>query len=116
MKNERETGRRHINEDTKFQQQANKNNRTLKIQQGLRQRHPDRVLNQYDGIMNTTSSASSLWEQALLYETKKVEFPKEFRPRDDTDGMTNQMGVVTTALDNYKASKNKLGRMHLIGV
>ena len=116
MKNELETGRRHINEGTKFQQEANKDNRTLRIQQGLRRRHPDRVLNQYDGIMKTTSSASSMWEKALLHETKRVEMPKDFRPRDDTEGMTNQMGVVTTALDNYKASKNKLQRMHLIGV
>lgn len=66
--------------------------------------------------MKTTSSASSLWEKALLYETKRVDMPKDFRPQGDSDGMVNQMGVVSTALDNYKASKNKFQRMHLVGV
>ena len=116
LKSEMETGRRHIDENSAFQKRANKQNKMLQIQQGLRRRHPNRVLSQYQGIMKTTSSAASLWEKALLYETKKVDMPKDFRPRDDTDGMVNQMGVVSTALDNYKASKNKFQRMHLVGV
>jgi ribosomal protein L35AE/L33A len=116
LKMEMETGRRHVNEGSKYQQRVRKQNKMLSIQQGFRRRHPNRVLNQYQGIVKTTSSASSLWEKALQYETKRVDMPKDFRPRDDTDGMVNQMGVVTTALDNYKASRNKFQRMHLIGV
>ena len=113
---EMETGRRHVNEDNKFQRTANRANRSLAIQQGVRRRHPHRVLNQFDGVMKTTSSAALTWEQAMTHETKRVDMPKEFRPRDDSDGMVNQMGVVTTALDNYKASRGKFQRMHLVGV
>jgi len=113
---EMETGRRHVNEDNKFQRTANRSNRSLAIQQGVRRRHPHRVLNQFDGVMKTTSSAALTWEQAMTHETKRVDMPKEFRPRDDSDGMVNQMGVVTTALDNYKASRGKFQRMHLVGV
>ncbi len=111
-----ETGRRHVNEGTQFQQQANRANRTLAISQGVRRRHPHRVLNQFHGINATTSSAASTWEQALVYETKRVELPKEFIPKGDDDGMVNQLGIVTTALENYKASKGKFSRLHLIGV
>ena len=116
MRREMETGRRHINEGTKFQQTANRQNRQLAINQGLRRRHPHRVLNQFDGIMKTTSSAAMTWEQAMLHETKRVDLPKDFRPKDDMEGMSNQVGIVTTALDNYKASRGKFERMHLVGV
>ena len=116
MRRELETGRRHVNEGTKFQQDANRVNRQLEISQGFRRRHPKRVLNQFDGIMKSTSSAAMSWEQAMTHETKRVDMPKEFQPRDDSDGMVNQMGVVTTALDNYKSSRGKFERMHLIGV
>ena len=116
MRRELETGRRHINEGTKFQQNANKVNRYLGISQGLRRRHPHQVLGQFHGIMKSTSSAAMTWEKAMIHETKRVELPKEFRPKDDMEGMANQVGIVTTALDNYKASKAKFARMHLVNV
>jgi hypothetical protein len=111
-----ETGRRHVDEGTSFQRNANKANKMLGIQQGFRQRHPHSVLGQYDGVMKTTSTAASSWEKALLHETTRTEMPKEFRVSGDSDGMVNQVGVVTTALENYKASKGKFSRMHMIGV
>ena len=116
QKQAKETGRRHVDEGTSFQRNANKANKMLGIQQGFRQRHPHSVLGQYDGVMKTTSTAASSWEKALLHETTRTEMPKEFRVSGDSDGMVNQVGVVTTALDNYKASKGKFSRFHLIGV
>lgn len=116
LRGELETGRRHVNEGTKFQQQANRTFNNLAIKQGLRRRHPHRVLNQFDGVYKTTSSAAMTWEKALLHETKRVDLPKDFRPKDDSEGMVNQMGIVTTALDNYKASRGKFERLHLVGV
>ena len=113
---ELETGRRHVNEGTKFQRDANRKNRHFQIQQGLRRRHPGRVLNQFAGVYKSTSHAKNQWEQALLYETKRVDLPKDFRPKGDTDGMVNQIGLVTTALENYKSSRGKFERMHLVGV
>jgi len=90
--------------------------RALEIKQGWRRRHPNRVLNQFTGVVDTTTTASSKWEEAMLYDTKRVELPQEFRPDSETDGMSNQLGVVTAALDNYKSSKEKLKRMYLVGV
>lgn len=94
----------------------NTQGRALEIKQGWRRRHPQRVLSQFAGITDTTSTASSKWEEAMIHGTKRVELPKEFRPEGDSDGMSNQLGVVTAALDNYKASKQKLKRMYLVGV
>lgn len=115
-KNGKMTGRRHVTENSKFQRDAIKGNARLRISQGLRRRHPDRVLNQFRGISETTGESASLWEKALLYEDARVQMPKEFRVVGDSDGMTNQMGVVSVALDNYKASKQKFSRLHLVGV
>lgn len=110
-----QNGRRHVNEGTAFQRRANRADRVLTIQQGFRRRHPKRVLSQYDGVYNTTSDASSSWEKAMLHETERVDLPKEFRPNKDTMGMTNQLGIVTTAADNYKKHRKKLERMFLVG-
>ena len=113
---ERETGRRQIQDGNKYQQRALRTNRGFTIQQGKRVRHPARVLNQYDAVNATTSDAGTTWEAALMHETKRVELPKEFQSKGDDEMMANQMGIVTTALDNYQASKNKLQRMHLVNI
>lgn len=110
-----ETGHTHVNESSQFQRDANRLNKQMAIQQGVRRRHPHRVLGQFQGVNSTTSSASTMWEQALVHETKKVDMPQDFRPKGDTEGMSNQMGLVSTALENYKNSKNKLQRLHLVG-
>lgn len=94
----------------------NTQGRALAINQGWRRRHPTRVLNQFKGVVSTTSDASSKWEEALIHDTKRVELPQEFQPQGTMDGMTNQLGIVTAAFENYKASKNKLQRLHLVGV
>jgi hypothetical protein len=111
-----ETGRRHVEEDSHWQTELTKSNKSLRITQGLRRRHPKRVLNRFKGVTSSSSKASSLWEKALTYETKRVEMPKEFQVVGDSDGMVNQMGVVSVALDNYKASKKKFQRLHLVNV
>ena len=111
-----ETGRRHIQEDTKFQRRTTRDNRSLRIQQGLRRRHPGTVLNRFQGVNSTSTQSASLWEKALIHETKRVDMPREFQVVGDSDGMVNQMGIVSVALDNYKASKQKFSRLHLVGV
>jgi hypothetical protein len=111
-----ESGRRRIDDDTPYQRKANKQYKMLAIQQGFRRRHPSRVLNQYHGVNKTTSTAATSWEKALLHETKRTELPREFRPKKDEEGMVNQLGVVSVALDNYKSSRGKFERMHMVGV
>jgi hypothetical protein len=111
-----ETGRRIIHENSNFQRKATRDAKALRITQGLRYRHPDRVLHQFKGVTSTSSESASLWEKSLIDQTKRVEMPKEYSVSGDAGGMVNQMGIVSVALDNYKASKNKFSRLHLVNV
>lgn len=49
-----------------------------------------------------------------MHEQQRVEIPQEYKPKDG--GMVaNQVGVVTTALDNYTKSKGKFTRVTPVG-
>lgn len=116
LQDEQSTGQFQVHENNGFDRAAARRNKMFEIRQGIHRRHPSRVLHQFEGVVNTTSSASTLWEQALLHDTKRASLPQDFRPKNDVNGMANQMGVVTTALENYRNSRGKLERMHLVGV
>ena len=114
-----DTGRRannSTNQENPFKRNVEQHTRKLAIKQGTRQRHPDHVLHQFTGINNTTSKASTQWEDALMYENKRVEFPDEFMPHGDTEEMANQLGVAPIAMQNYKLSQPLLDQMHVVGV
>lgn len=115
LSQEKDTGRRQI-EENPLRQSSKYNSRSYMIKQGIRRRHPHRVLHQFDGVRQGTDTAGSLWEQALMHENERTELPKEFQPKDDAQGMANQMGLLTTAMDNYRKSKNKLQRLFLVNV
>lgn len=110
---EMESGK-YENTNSAFSRGATRANRQFQIRQGKRRRHPDSVLNQFQTIKTETTNAHSAWEKALLHEQKRIEVPSEYRARDS--GMVaNQLGVVTTALDNYMKSKQKLERVAPVG-
>lgn len=116
-----ENGQRKVLENTRFQNNALAADSKFNIKQGHRRRHPNRVLHQFSGISETTSSATTQWEEAMLYETKRTELPKEYTPKGDTEGLTNQLGIANVSTKNFKDvhKKNRLGklqRMHLVGV
>ena len=112
QKNLVENGR--SDRSTQFSRSMNAQNRQLQIKQGKRRRHPDRVLHQFQVIKQETDSANSVWEQALLHEQERTEIPMDYKTKDG--GMvSNQMGLVTTALDNYTRSKGKLERVTPVG-
>ena len=83
--------------------------------QGVRRRHPDRVLAQFAQIVKETSNAQSAWEQALMHEQERTEVPEEYKT-NDAGMIVNQTGLVTTALDNFTKSKGKFERTVLTGV
>lgn len=111
-----ETGRQKVNEGTPFQRNASKATRAFQIQSGVRRRHPDQVLNQFKAAYDKTSKASEAFDKSMRWETERYDMPKDFRPQNDIMGLSTQLGVVTTADTNYRNSKNKLERMHLVGV
>ena len=112
-KTEVETGK-YENTHTKFSQGAREANRIFQIKQGRRRRHPDRVLAQFDQITKETENASSAWEKALMHEQQRVEVPTEYKAKDSSM-VANQVGLVTTAMDNYVKSKGKFERIAPVG-
>lgn len=86
------------------------------IQQGKRQRHPEAVLHQFKTIVADTEKIDSVWEKMFHEENERTMIPKEYTMSgQDTGMMVNQMGLVNTALDNFKRSKAKLKRMVMYG-
>ena len=112
-KTEVETGK-YENTHTKLSRNARETNRIFQIRQGRRRRHPDRVLAQFEQITKETEHASSAWEKALMHEQQRVEIPSEYKAKDR--GMVaNQVGLITTAMDNYIKSKGKFERVAPVG-
>lgn len=112
-KQEKETGK-YANKTNSFARGQYEANRIFQIKQGRRRRHPHRVLAQFEQITKETENASSAWEKALMHEQQRVEVPQEYKAKDS--GMVaNQVGLVTTALDNYTKSKSKFERVAPVG-
>lgn len=102
------------NEHNTFGKNAREANRIFQIKQGRRRRHPRRVLAQFEQIVKETENASSAWEKALMHEQQRVEVPQDYKAKDS--GMVaNQVGLITTALDNYMKSKGKFERVAPVG-
>jgi hypothetical protein len=108
-----ETGK-HENETTVYGKQQREINKIFQIKQGRRRRHPDRVLAQFKQIVDQTENASSAWEKALMHEQQRVEVPQEYKA-GDSGMVANQVGLVTTALDNFMKSKSKFERVAPVG-
>ena len=106
-----ETGKDRVVDGNKFHREANRNYRGFAIRQGVRRRHPDRVLAQFASIVEETSNAQSAWEKALMHEQQRTEVPEEYKAKDE-EMLANQVGIVTTALDNFKNSKSKFERSY----
>ena len=108
-----ETGK-YANETVGYGKQNREANKIFQIKQGRRRRHPDRILAQFKTIVDQTENASSAWEKALMHEQQRTEVPMEYKAKDS--GMVaNQVGLVTTALDNFMKSKNKFERVAPVG-
>lgn len=109
-----ETGKRDVKSDSYSKTQERKY-RTFNIRQGNRRRHPTRVLNQYYAVNKDTENAQSIFEKALIHEDEGSKLDKVYKPKAH-DMIADQMGIVTTALDNYVKSKKRFVRSMPVGV
>jgi len=109
-----ETGKDEIKTD-KTSKDVEKGYRMFNITQGKRRRHPDRVLSQYNAIRQTTENAESIFEKALLHEDESYGLDAVYKPSGH-NMIADQLGVVTTALDNYVKSKQRFARSMPVGV
>ena len=111
-----DTGTRRVREPSHWQQATLKRQRGFGIQQGIRRRHPQNTLSRFEVITGGTEKAESLWEKAFDDEEDRAKVDTQYTWNGSTSLMTNQMGVVKAALDNYTKSKGKLERVTIVGV
>lgn len=109
-----DAGRDVTSDLTPWQRQALGRQTRMVIRQGWRRRHPHRVLNQFTTVAQGSTNPTEHWEKAMLDDTKRAYLP-EYYKKVKTEGYANQIGLVSTAFENFKASKNKLSAGVLVG-
>lgn len=114
-KNQLNTGHHRVNENTKQQHQALARNKMFQIKQGIRRRHPKELLHNYNHINDGMDRARTSWEKAFQYEDDRQGWDEIYTPKGVNDMMANQLGLATTALENFKKSKSKLHREIPVG-
>ena len=88
--------------------------RKMAIKQGLRIRHPDAVLQRYDGVYGTHHQAASVYGASLLEEDERTVVPDNAKRL--TTLATNQLGLIQTADKNFQLHERKLENMFIVGV
>jgi hypothetical protein len=93
-----------------------RSNRMFAISQGYRRRHPASVLQQYSVVVGSTDSGQSSWEEAMVHENERVEMDPVYTDLNESQQVVTQVGLVQTALRNFRKSKQKLSSLHANGV
>ena len=114
MLSDNKTGLRTVQEP--FQKRLDKKNNIFLAKKGFRRRHPHSVLGRYHGLISTTDNASTVVEAAMEHEHVRSQIPKEYRPSNESMGLSTMYHIQATANTNFKQSKKKLENMHLVGV
>jgi hypothetical protein len=100
---------------TPWQQSALGLTDRFSVRNGFRRRHPYSTLGDYATLAKTNPSPKTHWEQSLDAEQERTKLPKEVA-KQTNKYIPSQMGLVTTALENYAASKSKLNSIVAVGV
>ncbi len=118
LNEERATGRvDYVGKNKQRENRYNNQEKMLHIRHGVKVRHPRRVLHQHEGLQSSTDHVSTAWEKSLMHDQERINIPDEYKVKGADDGMiASQLGLVSTALDNFKQSKNKLSRVLNVGV
>lgn len=105
---------RDVTPKTQSQQTNEKRTKSFETLQGVRRRHPGFVLSQFAGIAQTNDTPYSNWEKAMEEENEKSSLSKVYSSQGDQ--MAVQLGLVQTANENFKKSKEKLSTFMLSSV
>lgn len=76
-------------------------------------RHPDRVLNEYQGIAATVNVPHNQWDDYLKKEHERE--PTLLKTNSASSGLATQLGLVDVAERNSKKSKPQLSKMYGVG-
>jgi len=112
-----ESGGRRVREHSDWQASARSHATMMGIKQGTRRRHPAHVLHQFkEGTGQQNVPAFDQWTKGMEEENERKSLDRVYTANKDNLFWSNQMGLVTTAMENYEKSKFKLERMHPVGV
>lgn len=110
-----EAGRDVQTDLTSWQKQALGSQDQFAQKQGFRRRHPSRMLNEYAGVVKTNTNPKMKWEQFIEAENERVQLPETTKKARNVY-VSNQMGLVELALQNFVNSKQKLNAIVAVGV
>lgn len=112
-----ESGGRRVREHSDWQASALSHAIALGIKQGRRRRHPAHVLHQFtEETGQQNAPAFDQWTKGMEEDNERKSLDRVYTANKDNLFWSNQMGLVTTAMENYEKSKYKLERMHPVGV
>lgn len=101
-----DTGRPH--HATSWQDMLGTQMHAFAIKQGIRRRHPNRLLQERDGIMSTTSNAKDFATESLIYEQERIDLPDVYEYDGESTMLANQFYLPQVASQNAKNSREKL--------
>lgn len=108
-----DTGRKH--HSTGWQTLLGSQMHKFATRQGLRRRHPDRLLQQHEGaLISSKKDAHSYATDSLRYDQQRVELPQEYEQDKDAALLANQYYLVQVAAQNAKNSREKI--LNMVGV
>lgn len=108
-----DTGRPH--RETAWQSLLANKMHTFASKQGVRRRHPDRLLQQHDGMITSSKdNAQSYAADSLNFDQNRVQLPQEYKYDGDSKMLANQFYLVQVAARNAKESREKL--MNMVGI
>jgi len=108
-----DTGRSH--HPTSWQSMLANKMHSFATKQGIRRRHPDRLLQQHDGMITSSKqNTQSYAADSLNFDQSRVQLPEEYQYDGDSKMLANQYYLVQVAARNAKESREKL--MTMVGV
>lgn len=99
-----------------WQRQALGTVQHLAIKQGLRRRHPAHVLGQYNQGLFNGNNPRYKWEDAIRRSEELSKIPDVYAQANKFQEIPNQLGLVKTAHDNFKRSRERMSMCTPVGV
>jgi len=115
QEDEKLEGRRVVQSDTLYRRTMDNRNRMFSIKMGLRQRHPKRVLHDYETISSTTTNADKAWEQMFMEGQERQSLDRIYTV-GGLDMMSAQLGLNALAEKNFRGRKPKLSLSTMVGM
>lgn len=111
----KEAGRDVMSDQRPWQRQALGNAEMMAIKQGLRRRHPAKLLSNYASVTFNGPNPRTKWEDAMRRSQDMTQVPEYYKRAGDVR-LANQLGLVETANKNFMKSRARIQVSTPVGV